>query len=465
MPETEMERRLAALLAADVVGYSRLMGYDEPATLAALQLHRTELISPAITKHHGRIVKLMGDGILAEFGSVVAAVECAVEIQAGMSERNSALSESRRMLLRVGVHLGDVMVDEDDIYGDGVNIAARLESIADEGGVCLSRQALDHVEGKLGLQFKTLGHRKLKNIAKPVEVYAIHLDRSALGAEHMLTPNMQQDINYCRTPDGVRLAWAKVGRGAPLVKAANWMNHLEYDWESPVWHHLLEALATDHTLIRYDARGNGLSDWDVGDISLDAWVSDLATVVEAAGVLRFPLLGVSQGCAISIAYAVRNPDRVSHLILYGGFAVGGLKRSPAEKEKREAMATLMRLGWGANDPSFRQLFTSQFIPGGSKEQIDDFNELQRMTTSPECAVRYFRTVGEMDVRDLLPKVTAPTLVMHVRGDRMTPFEVGREMAAGISGARFVALRGENHLFLKNEPAADRFLEEVSLFLS
>jgi class 3 adenylate cyclase len=205
------------------------MGQDEPATLAALQLHRTELISPAITKHHGRIVKLMGDGLLAEFSSVVEAVECAVEIQAGMSERNSALPESRRMLLRVGVHLGDVMVDEDDIYGDGVNIAARLESIADEGGICLSRQALDHIEDKLGLRFKTLGHRKLKNIAKPVEVYAIHLDPSALSAEHMQAPNMEQDISYCRTPDGVRLAWAKVGRGALLVKAANWMNHLEYD--------------------------------------------------------------------------------------------------------------------------------------------------------------------------------------------------------------------------------------------
>jgi DNA-binding SARP family transcriptional activator/pimeloyl-ACP methyl ester carboxylesterase len=275
----------------------------------------------------------------------------------------------------------------------------------------------------------------------------------------------QQEISFCRTPDGVRLAWAKVGQGPPLVKTVNWLNHVEYDWESPVWRYFLEALASRYTLIRYDARGNGLSDWEVEDVSLDAWVSDLETVVDAAGVARFPLLGMSQGCAISIAYAVRHPDRVSHLILYGGYALGGSKRSPAEKEKREAMATLMGLGWGTDDPSFRQLFTSQFMPDGSKEQFDHFNELQRGTTTPEGAVRYFRTVGAIDVRHLLPRVTVPTLVMHVRADRMQPIEAGREIAAGIPGARFVSLPGQNHMFLQHEPAADRFFEEVALFLS
>lgn len=460
-----MERRLAALLAADVAGYSRLMSNDERGTLATLQRHRADLISPAITRHRGRLVKLMGDGLLAEFGSVVEAVECAIEIQGGMSERNLALPADRQMLLRIGIHLGDVMVDEGDVYGDGVNIAARLESIAENGGIYLSRQAFDQVEGKLGVPVQSLGHRHLKNIARPVEVYALRLDGGISGGKRALAASMQQKISFCRTPDSVRLAWAEVGSGPHLVKAANWMNHLEYDWESPVWHHLLADLASRHTLIRYDARGNGLSDWDVDDISLAAWVSDLETVVDAAGLDRFPLLGVSQGCAISIAYAVQHPDRVSHLILYGGFALGGLKRSPEEKEKREAMATLMGLGWGTNDPSFRQLFTSQFIPEGSKEQIDDFNELQRRTTSPECAVRYFRTVGEIDVRDLLPQVAAPTLVMHLRDDRMQPIEAGREIAAGIPGARFVALPGQNHLFLQHEPAAARFLEEVALFLS
>jgi len=306
----------------------------------------------------------------------------------------------------------------------------------------------------LSFTFERLGPRHLKNIAQPVDVYAVNFDTVALT----------QEITYCRAADGVRLACAKVGNGPPLVKTANWMNHLEYDWESPIWHHLLAGLARHHTLVRSDARGNGLSDWDVDDISLEAWVGDLETVVDAVGLERFPLLGVSQGCAIAVAYAARHPERVSHLILYGGFALGGAKRSPEEREKRDAMATLMRLGWGLDNPTFRQMFTAQFVPGATKEQADWFNELQRKTTSPEIAARYFQIVGNLDIRPLLPQVTAPTLVMHVRGDLVCPIEAGRQLAAGIKGARFVALPGQNHLFLKNEPAADRFFEDVRLFL-
>ena len=263
----------------------------------------------------------------------------------------------------------------------------------------------------------------------------------------------------------VRLAYATVGHGPPLVKAANWMNHLEYDWESPIWHHVLDGLARNHTLVRYDARGNGLSDWDVDELSLEAWVSDLETVIDTIGIERFPLLGVSQGCAISIAYAARHPERLSHLILYGGFALGGAKRSPAEQEKRKAMGTLMRLGWGMDDPAFRQMFTSQFIPEGTKEQADWFNDLQRKTTSPEIAARYFEVVGNFDVRELLPRVQVPTLAMHVRDDLMIPIDAGRQMAAGIPGAHFIALPGRNHLFLKHEPATARFFEEINLFLT
>ena len=253
--------------------------------------------------------------------------------------------------------------------------------------------------------------------------------------------------------------------GPPLVKTANWMNHLEYDWESPIWRHLFRGLAREHTLIRYDARGNGMSDWDVDELSFDAWVSDLETVVDAAGIERFPLLGISQGCAVSVAYAVRHPERVSHLVLYGGYALGGKKRAPAEKERRNAMMTLMRLGWGADSPVFRQMFTGLFIPGGTHEQADVFNELQRRTTSPECAARYYDVTGDIDVSDLLARVTVPTLVMHARGDLIVPFESGRQLAAGIPGAHFIALQGQNHLFLQDEPASDRFFEEIKLFLS
>ena len=275
---------------------------------------------------------------------------------------------------------------------------------------------------------------------------------------------LKQEVRYCRTPDGVRLAYAITGHGLPLVKAGNWLNHLEYDWESPVWGHVFRGLAKNYSLIRYDARGNGMSDWDVQELSLDAWVQDLETVVDAAGVERFPLLGISQGCAISVAYAVRHPERVSHLILYGGYALGMKKRTPEGKQQRDAITTLVRLGWGQNNPAFRQMFTELMIPGATEEQMAFFNELQRRTTSPECAARYFDVTGDLDVTELVGKVTAPTLVMHAREEVICPIEVGRQLATGIPRSRFIALPGQNHLFLEHEPAAKRFFEEIKLFL-
>ena len=245
------------------------------------------------------------------------------------------------------------------------------------------------------------------------------------------------------------------------------MTHLEFDFQSPIWRHLYRELSRDHTLIRYDARGNGLSDRNVENVSFETSVGDLETVVEAAGLERFALLGISQGCAASIAYAVRHPQRVSHLILFGGYAVGWAKRtqSTAEKEQAAAMLTLMRLGWGQENPAFRQLFTSQFIPGGTKEQTDWFNELQRISCSPEDAVRNLIAHGDTDVRMLLAKVVAPTLVMHARDDARVPFDQGRRLAAGVPGARFVSLPSRNHLILEDEPAFPRFLQEIRAFIS
>jgi pimeloyl-ACP methyl ester carboxylesterase/DNA-binding winged helix-turn-helix (wHTH) protein len=288
---------------------------------------------------------------------------------------------------------------------------------------------------------------------------------SANSAKEAPAPTLRQDIHFCTAPDGTRIAYAEVGRGLPLVKTANWLNHLEYDWQSPVWKHLLHALAANHRLIRYDARGNGLSDWEVDDISLDAFVHDLESVVEATGLQRFDLLGVSQGSAVSVAYAVRHPGRVSHLVLYGGFARGRRKReSIIDAEQSEAFLTLMRHGWGQENPAFRQMFTSLFLPGGTSEQMQWFNDLQRITTSPQNAVRIRRAVDEIDVSDLLAQVKTPTLVLHCRNDAVQPFEEGRQLAAGIPGARFVALEGSNHVILESDPAWPRFIEEISNFL-
>ncbi|MFO0997525.1 MAG: alpha/beta fold hydrolase [Alphaproteobacteria bacterium] len=274
----------------------------------------------------------------------------------------------------------------------------------------------------------------------------------------------RQDIRYCRAPDGVRLAYAISGEGPPLVKTANWMNHLAYDWESPVWAHMLHGLSRGRTLVRYDARGNGLSDWEVPEVSLETWVSDLETVVDTVGLERFPLLGISQGCGISIAYATRHPERVSHLILYGGGLKGAHNRSPQDSERRKALVTLARLEWGLDTPAFRQMFTLRFLPEGTREQIDFFNELQRRTTSPECAARYLEASANIDVSHLASKVKAPTLVLHARDEIVWPIGWAQEMAAAIPDARFVALNSRNHLLLEHEPAAAQFLEEVRLFL-
>lgn len=280
------------------------------------------------------------------------------------------------------------------------------------------------------------------------------------------TAPLHQEVHFSTSSDGVRIAYAEVGSGTPLLRSGHWLTHLEYDWESPVWRSFLQEIAAGRRLIRYDARGNGLSDWEVDEISFDAFVRDMESVVEATGLDKFDLLGVSQGAAISIAYAARHPERVKHLVLYGGFARGRRMRgSQQEIANSEAIATLMRQGWGQENPAFRQMFTSLFIPGATSEQMQWFNDLQRITTSPDNAVRLRHAVDVIDVTDLLPRVKSPTLVLHCRNDAVQPFEEGRRLAAGIAGARFVTLEGRNHIILPGDPSWARFFEEVKAFLS
>jgi len=291
-------------------------------------------------------------------------------------------------------------------------------------------------------------------------------DATPRAAPHSPAPNLHQDVQFCTADNGVRLAYSKVGTGAPLIKTGNWLNHIEYDWESPVWSHLLKWLATGRQLIRYDARGNGLSDWDVQDISFDAFVRDLEAVINAAGHDRFDMFGASQGCAFSIAYAVKHPERVKKLVLYGGFARGRRVRgAPVDVEQAEAMLTLMRTGWGQQNAAFRQIFTSLFVPGATHEQMDWFNELQRKTTSPENAVKIRLVSDYMNVVELLPRVSVPTLVLHCRDDAVQPFEEGLFIAANIPGARFVGLEGRNHLILESDPGWPKFQQEVAAFLA
>lgn len=276
---------------------------------------------------------------------------------------------------------------------------------------------------------------------------------------------LRQEIRFCTSSDRTRIAYSTVGTGPPLAKAASWLSHIEYEWDSPVWRHWIREISQRHLLVRWDERGCGLSDWNAEDLSLDALVRDQETVVDALGLGRFALLGISQGGAVAAAYAARHPDRVSHLVLCGTYTRGWWYRDdPRELEARTALLNLTRLGWGQNNPTFRQLFTTRFIPDAGPAEMAWFNDLQRVSTSPESAARMMEAFSRLDVRPLLADIKVPTIVFHSQHDAVVPFEEGRLVAAGIRGSTFVPLPSRNHLLLEREPAWPIFLAELGAFL-
>lgn len=275
---------------------------------------------------------------------------------------------------------------------------------------------------------------------------------------------MNQTIRFTKGAGGLKIAYAQCGSGPPLVKTGNWLSHLELDWQGPVWSHWFRFLATGSTLVRYDARGCGLSDWGATDLSLDAQVADLEAVVAAAGLDRFPLFGLSQGVSVAIEYACRHPERVTHLVLLGGFARGWFVAGERLEQNARALFDLIETGWGQENPVFRQVFTSLFIPDASLEQQKWFGELMRATSKPEIAASILRNYGSIDISPRLADVRAPTLVFHARGDACIPFRLGLELAGGIAGARFVALDSRCHVLLENEPAWPVFCREFDAFL-
>lgn len=277
---------------------------------------------------------------------------------------------------------------------------------------------------------------------------------------------VKQQIQYCTTTDGVRIAYAVTGAGTPIIRTSHWLTHLQHDFTSPVWKHVMLGLARNHQLVRYDPRGEGMSQREVADISFEGWMKDLEAVADATGFERFALFGCSQGAAPAVAYAVRHPQRVSHLILYGGFARGRLMRGHGkEMEDELALATtLIRKGWGQRHAAHRQWFASTFLPEGSADQYRWFNALQKVSASPDVAARHLEASAAMDISAMLPKVKVPTLVLHCREDCVAAFDLGEELAASIPGARLVPLEGENHLFLPDSPAHRDFIHAVYEFL-
>ena len=295
---------------------------------------------------------------------------------------------------------------------------------------------------------------------KSVSLYATNVPR------HDRLMSTRQHIRYVTTQDGTRLAWAEAGQGPPLVKAANWLTHLEYEWDSPVWRHWLEFFSTHWRFVRYDERGCGMTEWRGGELTLDTWVDDLGCVIDAARPVEpVILLGISQGAPPCIRYAIRYPERVACLILYGGYARGALHRgTPESRAAHQAMIDLARVEWSNENPTFRQVFTSRFIPGGTYAQLQWWNELcLRSISSGEVAARLLETRSQVDNTAELGQVRVPTLVLHARNDEVVPIEEGRLLAAGIPGAEFVELDSRNHVLLEHEPAWERFREAVLSF--
>ncbi len=324
------------------------------------------------------------------------------------------------------------------------------------------------IYSKLGVTNRTQAIRQARMLRilkseDEIPTSNITSNAQAIPLKHSLT---QQRVHFTHSSDGVRIAYAISGSGPPLVKVATFMSHLEYDWESPIWRHLLEELNRDHTLIRYDERGNGLSDWDVADVSFESWVRDLEAVVDAAGLDRFPIFANSQGGTVAIAYTVRHPERVSHLILYGAYARGWLHRDLTEQERVEEklIIDLMRVGWGRENPAFRQVFAVRLRPEATSEELQAFDEQMRISISAENAARLESEMHRTDVTAIAPLVTVPTLVLHAREDAGVAFDEGRLLASLIPNAQFVALESKNHLLTEHEPAWAKLVTAFRNFL-
>ena len=273
-----------------------------------------------------------------------------------------------------------------------------------------------------------------------------------------------QQIHFCKSTDGTRIAYARTGQGVPLIRTGHWLTHLEHDWHSPIWRPFLNRMGKHFEVVRYDQRGCGLSDWELSDFTFERFVEDLEAVADASGHERFVLYATSQGVPVAVEYAIRHPERISHLVFLGGYATGRLMRdNAADVEQGEAILKLIEHGWGVSGSPFLQAFTTMYIPSGNREQIDSLVELQRLTTSPANAVAIRRAVDSFDIASRLDRVAVKTLVMHAANDGVHPVAQGREIAAGIPNCEFVLLDSENHAIVPQEPAWERFFGELQLF--
>jgi len=487
-------RELAAIMFSDIVGYTAIMGRDEQLAMRALAAHR-ELLRSIVPRFNGRQVGEIGDGTLSSFHSAFDAVSCAREIQA-------SLAGDSELRIRIGIHVGDVVFTNNTVLGDGVNVASRIHELAPPGGVCISERVFDDIRNKPGIQAQDLGQKTLKNVNRPIRAYLLttaspesvtsrsasadsrgstgfrrsralmvpavlifavlagyfvyryhgrNSSAPAIAPAQSAPPPVEQRIAFCTSVDGVRIAYATVGKAsAPaVVEIVGWFTDLGSATKDPSLAATLNLAEKRFYYVRYDGRGSGLSDRGVRDYSLDARVHDLEAVMDALKIQRAALVGDSAGGATAIAYAARHPERVNCLVLYGSFA--RLAESTDARKRWEAMITLARSGWGTDNPAYREMFTALFMPDGTESEMRRFSEKQRTSATPEDAANFMLASLNLDVSALAPKVRAPTLLIHRRGDLIVPFEQGRKLAALIPGARLVSLDSRNHASIDGDP--------------
>jgi pimeloyl-ACP methyl ester carboxylesterase/class 3 adenylate cyclase len=472
------ERRLAAIMFTDVVGSTAVTARSESAGLALRDRHR-ELVRTQVERYRGRFVEAPGDESLSTFESALDAVHAALAIE-------ELVDAEPGLGLHVGIHLGETMFRGSEVFGDGVNIAARLCALSLGRGICVSGEVYQAIRNQPGIEVRSLGDHALKNVGRPVSVFALakpgslpatsvrHRWRAlprafrvslvllavimgvsvtgyllrrplarvaVLGLLRMATPSYEQQIAFATTSDGVKIAYATVGQGPPLVVVPGWVTHIEHGFNSPVFDPLTPRLSAHHQVVRYDQRGTGVSDRNAGDLSLDGRVRDLEAVVDAIGAPRVALYGASTGGPPAILYTARHPDQVTRLALLGTFA----RKNEDERAQARLLAAAARTGWGRDHATIRKLISLNMLPEADEIGLQGLNELQRVAVEPEVAARFLELAAEIDVRDAARGIAVPTLILHVEGDRVTPFESGRELASLIPNARFVALPGINHI--------------------
>lgn len=452
-----MTRAIAAILSLDVVGYTARMAADSKGTMQALQEVFESIVRPRVRVGNGRIFKLMGDGALIRFATATEAIATTHAIQRDVQDN--------KVELRGGLHIGDVTFNGEDVFGDAVNIATRLQAAAPPGGFLVSRVAQQIAGGSAGIALKPEGALTLKGIAAPVEVLSIDLHGHDDSAERNRQA-ARQDIRFATSQDGTRIAWTETGQGRTLIKAPNWVQHLEYDWTHNPMDGWLPHLSRHYRLFRCDGRNNGLSDRNVKDVSFERFVDDLKALFDAAELSQAPVFGVSLGATVAAAFAARYPERVSGLILMSGFVQGLAKRNrPQDLALGHAMMDLSRDAWDDTYPSGRHLFAQAFFPESSPQDQDSYAQFIKMAMTHEDYLRVGPCVDVIDITHLLPDIRCPALVMHSNRERLHDKDQGRRLAAGIANARFVGLDTANNTMPEYDPAWPRALHEIRDFLA